>query len=48
MENKFKHKMKIQICPSCGFRMRGKNHNEGDHHKKGKFGNYSPPTPSKR
>lgn len=23
-------------CPDCGYRVRGKNHKDGDHHKKGR------------
>lgn len=29
-------------CPKCGFRVRGKNHDKGRHHKKGKMGKYNP------
>ena len=25
-------------CEKCGFKIRGKNHEEGDHHKRGKAG----------
>lgn len=27
-----------KICPQCGFKIGGKNHEEGDHHKRGKSG----------
>ena len=28
------------LCPDCGFRIRGDNHNEGIHHKTGGRGKY--------
>lgn len=29
-------------CPQCGFRRKGKNHDDGEHHKSGKHGSYNP------
>jgi hypothetical protein len=31
------------ICKSCGFLIRGKNHDQGAHHQNGKGGKYNPP-----
>tara|TARA_R100000008_G_C3534387_1_gene141112 strand:- start:62 stop:193 length:132 start_codon:yes stop_codon:yes gene_type:complete len=30
-----RNKSKIKRCSKCGFRVRGKNHDEGFHHKNG-------------
>jgi hypothetical protein len=38
----------VVLCTVCGFKIRGKKHNDGDHHQKGKYGSYSPPFPTKR
>ena len=30
-------------CSACGFRIRGKNHEQGGHHKRGFKGTHTPP-----
>lgn len=36
-----KKKVTVVRCPICGFKNRGKKHDEGDHHKQGKNGKAS-------
>ena len=37
LENNFEKTKRIigTKCPECGYKIRGKNHDEGDHHKSG-------------
>lgn len=35
-------------CKQCGFRIRGKNHENGPHHKEGKYKSYTPPGKKRR
>jgi len=39
---------KKEKCKDCGFRIRSKNHESGNHHKKGSDGKYSIIIKSKR
>jgi hypothetical protein len=40
--------IKKEKCKECGFKIRSKNHKDGEYHKKGKYGNYTPPQKKKR
>ena len=39
---------KYERCKKCGFRVKGKKHDEGEHHQKGSNAKYTPPRRSKR
>jgi len=40
--------MKREKCKECGFKIRGKKHKEGAHHKEGKFKKYTPANQKRR